>query len=143
MLHRNNRFDDSAGVKGYWFAAEIPGRAYVNEHASRRDGLRRHRGRRGFVDHFSQGCLPILQKNCQTGHRPREATPMVFLTYKDVRPWAKAIRTAVILRKMPPWLADPLFGHFLNDRSLKQSEIETIVKWADAGAPEGDRRQER
>ncbi|MBA0085533.1 MAG: hypothetical protein HRJ53_11100, partial [Acidobacteria bacterium Pan2503] len=87
---------------------------------------------------FNKDVLPILQKNCQTCHRPGEVAPMSFLTYKDVRPWAKAMKTAVALRKMPPWFADPQFGHFLNDHSLKVGEIETIAKWADAGAPEGD-----
>jgi hypothetical protein len=39
---------------------------------------------------------------------------------------------------MPPWFADPQYGHFLNDRSLQPAEIETIAKWADGGALEGD-----
>jgi hypothetical protein len=39
---------------------------------------------------------------------------------------------------MPPWFADPKYGHFANDRALKQSEIDTIVAWADGGAKEGD-----
>ena len=30
-------------------------------------------------------------------------------------------------------------GHFKNDISLSKEEIETIVAWVDAGAPEGDR----
>ena len=87
---------------------------------------------------FNKDVLPILQKNCQTCHRPGEAAPMSFLTYKDARPWAKAMKSAVALRKMPPWFADAEFGHFLNDRSLKSNEIETIAKWADNGAPEGN-----
>jgi hypothetical protein len=87
---------------------------------------------------FNKDVLPILQKNCQTCHRPNQIAPMSFLTYKEARPWAKAIKTAVALRKMPPWFADPQYGHFTNDRSLKPGEIETIAKWADAGAPEGD-----
>src|SRR5581483_3830584 len=87
---------------------------------------------------FNKDILPILQKNCQTCHRPGEAAPMSFLTYKDVRPWAKAMKAAVALRKMPPWFADPKFGHFSNDRGLKPQEIEMIAKWADAGAPEGN-----
>jgi hypothetical protein len=64
---------------------------------------------------------------------------MSFLTYKETRPWAKAMKEAVRLRKMPPWFADPHVGKFANDRSLPASEIETLTKWADAGAPEGDR----
>jgi len=56
---------------------------------------------------------------------------MSFLTYENVRPWAKAMKAAVVSRKMPPWFADPWYGHFANDRALKQSEIDTIVAWAD------------
>ena len=87
---------------------------------------------------FNKDVLPILQKNCQTCHRAGQAAPMSFLTYKDTRPWAKAMKAAVVTRKMPPWFADPQFGHFLNDHSLKQREIDIIAKWADTGAAEGD-----
>jgi len=48
------------------------------------------------------------------------------------------MKAAVVTRKMPPWSADPQYGHFANDPSLKQSEIDTIVKWADSGAPQGE-----
>ena len=87
---------------------------------------------------FHKDVLPILQKNCQSCHRPGQIAPMSFLSYQSTRPWAKAMKTAVATRKMPPWFADPQFGHFANDRSLKASEIDIIAKWADAGAPEGD-----
>src|SRR6201982_2834388 len=87
---------------------------------------------------FNKDILPILQKNCQTCHRPGQIGPMSFLTYQSTRPWAKAMKAAVLSRKMPPWFADPQYGHFANDRSLKQSEIETLVKWVDGGAQEGD-----
>ena len=56
---------------------------------------------------FNRDVLPILQKNCQTCHRPGEIAPMSFLTYDSTRPWAKAIKTAVVSRQMPPWFADP------------------------------------
>src|SRR6202140_2788599 len=87
---------------------------------------------------FNKDVLPILQKNCQTCHRPGQVAPMSFLTYQSVRPWAKAMKAAVATRKMPPWFADPQYGHFSNDRSLKQEEIDLLAQWADAGAPEGD-----
>src|SRR5437016_5710662 len=87
---------------------------------------------------FSKDVAPILQKNCQGCHRPGEAAPMSFLSYQEARPWAKAIREAVIVRRMPPWFADSHVGKFANDRSLVQSDIDTIVRWADAGAPEGN-----
>src|SRR5712675_1075401 len=87
---------------------------------------------------FNKDVLPILQRNCQTCHRPGNIAPMSLLTYETTRPWAKAMKAAVVSRKMPPWFADPKYGHFANDRALKQSEIDTIVAWADGGAKEGD-----
>src|SRR5579862_1758872 len=87
---------------------------------------------------FYKDVAPILERDCQTCHRPGQIAPMSFLTYDSVRPWAKAMRVAVVSRQMPPWFADPKYGPYLNDRSLKQDEIDTIVKWADSGAPEGD-----
>src|SRR5262245_35545329 len=61
---------------------------------------------------FNKDVLPILQKNCQSCHRPGQIAPMSFLTYQDARPWAKAMKAAVVTKKMPPWFADPQFGHF-------------------------------
>jgi hypothetical protein len=87
---------------------------------------------------FNKDVLPLLQKNCQNCHRPGQIAPMSFLTYQSTRPWARAMKAAVLSRKMPPWFADPRYGHFANDRSLKQSDIDTLVKWVDNGAAEGE-----
>jgi hypothetical protein len=87
---------------------------------------------------FHKDILPIFQKNCQGCHRRGEIGPMPLLTYEGTRPWAKAIKAAVVSRKMPPWFADPKFGHFQNDRRLSAGDIEKIVAWVDAGAPAGD-----
>jgi hypothetical protein len=89
---------------------------------------------------FHREVEPILRTRCQTCHRPGEAAPMSLLTYTDVRPWAKSIKAAVLNRKMPPWFADPEVGHFRNDRTLPKSEVDTLVRWVDTGAPEGDTR---
>src|ERR1035438_7585594 len=87
---------------------------------------------------FYRDALPVLQKNCQTCHRPGESGPMSFLNYDSTRPWAKAIKTAVLTKKMPPWFADPHFGKFANDRSLAKPDIDTLTAWADGGAQAGD-----
>jgi hypothetical protein len=63
---------------------------------------------------------------------------MSFTNYKEVRPWAKAIKEQVVAKTMPPWLADPAHGVFKNDRRLSEKEIATLVNWANAGAPEGN-----
>src|SRR5215472_3852578 len=86
---------------------------------------------------FSKDVAPILQDHCQGCHRPGEAAPMSLLTYEQARPWAKAIKGAVLSKKMPPWPADPAVGHFSNDRSLAAKDRDTLVAWVDAGAPQG------
>jgi hypothetical protein len=63
---------------------------------------------------------------------------MSLLTYHDVRPRAKAIRDAVLQKRMPPWFADAKHGRFANDRSLSKTDIATLVAWANGGALEGD-----
>jgi hypothetical protein len=87
---------------------------------------------------FYKEVLPVLQKNCQGCHRPGESAPMSFLNYDQTRPWAKAMKQAVLTKKMPPWYADPHFGKFSNDRTLAQADVDTIVSWADSGAKAGD-----
>ena len=87
---------------------------------------------------FNKDVLPIVQRNCQVCHRPGEIGPMAFLTYEGTRAWAKAIKAAVVSKKMPPWFADPKYGHFTNEKSLTSAEIATLSAWADNGAPEGD-----
>jgi hypothetical protein len=87
---------------------------------------------------FTKDVLPIMQEKCQGCHRPGEIGPMAFMNYEQVRPWAKAIKSDVLARKMPPWFADPHYGKFANDRSLSESELNTLVAWVNAGAPQGD-----
>ena len=87
---------------------------------------------------FSKDIAPIVQQHCQSCHRPGESTPFSLTSYKEARPWASAMKEAVQLRKMPPWFADPKYGHFSNDRTMPQKDIDTIVAWVNAGAPEGN-----
>jgi hypothetical protein len=87
---------------------------------------------------FYKDVLPVLQKNCQSCHRPGEAAPMSFLTYESTRPWAKAIKNAVAAKKMPPWFADPSHGKFANDRTLSSADYNTLVSWVDNGAAAGN-----
>jgi hypothetical protein len=87
---------------------------------------------------FSNDVAPIMYRKCVSCHRPGEIAPMSFITYQNVRPWARSIREKVLAREMPPWDADPQHGKFRNDRSLTAEEIDTIVKWANAGARQGN-----
>jgi hypothetical protein len=87
---------------------------------------------------FSEDVAPILYKHCVVCHHPGDIAPMSLLTYKDVRPWAAAIREAVVSRKMPPWFADPSVGEWSNDPRLSDAEIKTIKEWVEGPKLEGD-----
>ncbi len=93
---------------------------------------------RGAMLTFTKDIAPIIYKNCSSCHRQGEIAPMSLVDYKEIRPWAKAIREKVVTREMPPWHPDPSFGHWSNDRRMSQKEIDTIVAWVDAGAKEGN-----
>ena len=86
---------------------------------------------------FTKDIAPIIQEKCEACHRPDSIAPMSLVTYEQARPWAKAIRERVITRQMPPWHIDKTVGiqKFKNDRSLSDAQIDTIVKWVDAGVP--------
>ena len=94
--------------------------------------------REGTPPVFYRDVLPILQQHCQSCHRSGEIAPMPLVSYDDVRSRANEIAVAVAKRKMPPWFADPRFGHFSNDPSLTPDEIHKVVAWVDAAAPAGD-----
>lgn len=87
---------------------------------------------------FTRDVLPILQKNCQSCHRPGEIGPMPLLTFDQVRPYARAIKRATETKQMPPWFADSSVQHYSNDMSLAPTDIATLGAWSDRGAPEGD-----
>ena len=94
-------------------------------------------GSRGALT-FNKDLAPIFYNNCVGCHREGEIAPMSLMTYKEVRPWAKAIREKVATREMPPWHADPKHGTWANDRRMSQKDIDAILAWVDGGAKEGD-----
>jgi len=89
---------------------------------------------------FARDVAPIFQEKCQVCHRPGNIGPMSLVTYEEVRPWVRSIKPRVASRDMPPWHVDQGVGiqKFINDRSLSDAQIDTIVRWIDAGAPGGD-----
>lgn len=86
---------------------------------------------------WSQEISRIVYKRCSSCHR-EGGSAMSLVTYSEARPWAKAIKEAVLQRQMPPWGAVKGFGEFVDDPSLTQDEIMRIAEWVEGGAPEGD-----
>ena len=89
---------------------------------------------------YAKDVAPILQRSCQVCHRPNNMAPMSLMTYQEARPWARSIKDRVVARVMPPWHIDKKIGvqAIKGDRSLSDEEIDTIVRWVDAGAPMGN-----
>ncbi len=94
----------------------------------------------GAAPTFSKDIAPIFQAKCQACHQPESIAPMSLVTYQQARPWARSIKDRVARRQMPPWHIDQSVGvqKFKNDMSLSDAQIDTIVKWVDSGAPQGD-----
>jgi peroxiredoxin/mono/diheme cytochrome c family protein len=87
---------------------------------------------------YAANVAEILQNKCQTCHRPGQVGPFSLLTYDDARKHSAMIHEVLDQRRMPPWHADPRYGHFVNDRSLTPAERATLMAWVDQGSPLGD-----
>jgi Flp pilus assembly protein TadD len=88
---------------------------------------------------FTRHVAPILFSRCAPCHRPGQPVPFTLLDYDDARSRASDIVRVTQARRMPPWLPDPGEPPFVGERRLSVSEIDTLTRWADQGAPEGDR----
>ena len=88
---------------------------------------------------FSNEIAPLFQTHCAACHQPGGVAPFSVLSYREVRPWARAIRQAALTRSMPPWKPQPGYGGpFVAERRLSEAEVGLIARWVDVGAPEGD-----
>jgi hypothetical protein len=86
---------------------------------------------------YNREIIRLLNAHCIACHR-EGGTAFSLATYKEARPWAKAIGEEVLERRMPPWGAVKGFGDFRNDQGLTEEQLELIVDWEEGGAPEGE-----
>jgi tetratricopeptide (TPR) repeat protein/mono/diheme cytochrome c family protein len=86
---------------------------------------------------FNQQIAPIIFENCSTCHRPGESGPFSLLSYDDVKRHAAQIADVTKRRFMPPWLPEPGYGSFLEERRLTDEQIALIREWVDQGSPLG------
>jgi peroxiredoxin len=78
---------------------------------------------------------PLLQGKCVGCHSPGNIAPFALSSYQKVKGRAEMIREVLAARRMPPWDADPRFGHFKNDRSLSVAQKKLLLRWLDQGMP--------
>ena len=86
---------------------------------------------------FDREIVRLFNTHCISCHH-EGGMAFSLATWKDARPWAKAIGEEVLQRRMPPWGAVKGFGDFRNDRGLTAEQLELIVDWEEGGAPEGE-----
>ncbi len=87
---------------------------------------------------FARDVAPILYRHCAGCHRADGVAPFPLLTYRQTAPRAGLIATVTASRYMPPWLPAAGYGEFQGARRLSTAEIDTLRRWAEAGAPQGD-----
>ncbi len=81
---------------------------------------------------------PIIEQKCIMCHQPGGIGPIAFTSYEKVKGYAPMIREVIRTQRMPPWRADPMVGHFQDDKSLSSDQIKTLVHWVEAGKPRGE-----
>lgn len=87
---------------------------------------------------YSSHIASIMHERCATCHHEGTAAPFSLITYEETRDWAEMIHEVVADRRMPPWDIDSRYGHFKNDLTMTKGEIDKVVSWVEAGAPQGD-----
>lgn len=86
---------------------------------------------------FHRDVAPIVERRCTPCHQPGGGAPFRLKSYRDLQKRSTHIRLLVERGFMPPWL--PEEGHrFAGSRALTDQEQTTLLRWIDAGAPEGD-----
>jgi mono/diheme cytochrome c family protein len=66
---------------------------------------------------------PILLEHCAPCHCPGQPGPFPLLTYEDARRHAREIAVVTRRRYMPPWLPQPGYGEFVNQRRLSDRQL--------------------
>ncbi|HBL37889.1 MAG TPA: hypothetical protein DDZ19_02155, partial [Flavobacteriales bacterium] len=87
---------------------------------------------------FHADVAPIIYQNCTQCHRVGEIGPMPFTTYLEVKEYSDFISYVTSIEYMPPWTPDPEYASLRGERFLTEDEIQVLVDWNAAEAPEGD-----
>jgi peroxiredoxin len=86
---------------------------------------------------YSNQISRILQRRCVECHRDGGIAPFAMDSYAEVAGWAETMLEVVQDQRMPPWHANPKFGHFSNDGRMPEKEKQLLAAWVANGIPEG------
>lgn len=88
---------------------------------------------------FSSDVAPILNRYCVECHRDGEIGPFALTDYDEVIGWGDMMLEVIEQNRMPPWHADPRFGHYVGARSMSTDDRETLAAWVEQGMPLGNK----
>src|SRR6185312_6088394 len=86
---------------------------------------------------FAHDVAPIIYRNCAGCHHDGGPGPFSLTDYSDIKKHATEIAAVTARRYMPPWLPQPGYGEFQDERRLSDQQIRVISDWVKAGEPEG------
>jgi peroxiredoxin len=87
---------------------------------------------------YSNQIARLIQNRCLECHRQGQIAPFAMSDYEEVAGWGGMIAEVVREERMPPWHANPQYGHFANENRLSKEEKELISTWVENGCPQGD-----
>lgn len=88
---------------------------------------------------FNREIVRIFGRKCVQCHSGNSVA-MPLTTYREVRPWSRAIREEVIEQRMPPWGAAQGYTPIANDPGLNARQLAMLLTWVDGGLPRGEER---
>ena len=87
---------------------------------------------------YSKQIARLFQNRCLECHRQGQIAPFALDNYEDAKGWGEMIAEVVHEGRMPPWHADPQFGHFSNENRLSPEEKDLLRTWVEHGCPQGN-----
>ena len=86
---------------------------------------------------YTDDIADIVAANCLECHRRGQVGQISLTSYRQLKRFSSTVREVVLEERMPPWHADPEYGHFVNDRSLTEDDRYRLLAWIDQGSPQG------
>lgn len=86
---------------------------------------------------FAREVAPLLWKECGPCHHPGGAGPFSVLTFADLEPHLRALKSVIETGEMPPWPPESGHGEFEHPRRLDRTQRQLVLDWLAQGAAPG------
>ena len=88
------------------------------------------------IPSYTNDVAPIIIENCANCHREGAIAPFSMDSKLALQGWSPMIREVVMTKRMPPGQLDNKVGYRTkNMMNLTDAEIQTLVRWVNAGSP--------